>query len=384
MKSVGIICEYNPFHNGHLFHLSKVKEMFKDHVIILIMSSSFLERGETSIIDKWQKTNIALHYGIDLVIELPFPFASQSADIFARGSISLLNHLKADYLVFGSETNDIDSLVSLANVQLNHASYNDLVQDYLQQGYNYPTSLSKALEKITTLQINKPNDLLGISYIKEIMTSHSSIKPICIKRTNDYHGTSLDGEIVSATSIRNAIKNDIDIKNFVPEETYKLLKKKLHFIEDYFPFLKYQIIINLNRLDDFQTVDEGIENRIKKYIFSAKNLDDLINKVKTKRYTYNRIRRMFVHILCNFTKEEAKYMKEIEYIRVLGFNKQGQKYLKSIKKDLTIPLITNLSKLNNKMLDFEFRVTSVYASILDEEDKINLIEAEYKNKPIIM
>ena len=383
MKSVGIICEYNPFHNGHLYHLEKIKEMFPDYTIILVMSGNFTERGDTSIIDKWDKTDIALNYGVDLVIELPFVFSSQSADLFAKGSIKILNELDVNYLVFGSESNDIDKLKEMADIQVNNKKYDSIVKEYLNEGINYPTALSKALLDLTGKKISKPNDILGITYIREIIKLNSKIKPITIKRNDNYNCTELEDFMSSATSIRYALKNNSDIKNQVPEYTLNFLNKKLHFIDDYFSILKYNILTNLNNLDKFQTVDEGIENRIKKYIVNSKTLDELILKIKTKRYTYNKLNRMFTHIMCNFTKEEAKSFSDIEYIRVLGFNIKGRAYLNNIKKDVNIPIITNYSSIKSRMLELEFRSTCVYASILDEKEKINLIESEYKNSPII-
>jgi predicted nucleotidyltransferase len=384
MKCVGIICEYNPFHNGHLYHLERVKEMCPDHTIILILGGNFMQRGETSIIDKWTKTKIALEYGIDIIVELPFVFASQGADVFARGSIELLNHLKVDKLIFGSEIEDINILKELADIQLNHNEYDSLVKKYINEGINYPTALSKALYEIKGHQINTPNAILGISYIREIKRLKSKLEPFCIKRTNNYHSLELDSNVVSASSIRRALKDGKIIQNYVPYITYKYLQNShLHFIDDYFPLLKYKILTELDSLSIYQTVDEGIENRIKKEIIKANNLEELITKIKTKRYTYNKIRRMLTHIMCNFTKEEAKKFKHIEYIRVLGFSEKGKKYLNKIKKDLEIPLITNYSKLDNEMLKLELRVTGVYASILNEKDKIKLIESEYQNKPLI-
>lgn len=381
MHAVGIICEYNPFHNGHLYHLNKVKELFPNSPIIVILGGNFLQRGEPSIINKWDKTKIALHYGADLVIELPYPFASQSADLFAKGSIQLLNYLKVDNLVFGSELNNLEELKLIADIQLTNPTYNELVKEYIAEGINYPTALSKALGAITGKIIDTPNDILGISYIREIKALKSKIKPISIQRTNDYHSLELDNDIVSATSIRNALKNKQEIIKYVPEETLKYLNSDLHFIDDYYPFLKYKILSDINNLSKYQTVDEGIENRIKKYIIQSNSLNELIMNIKTKRYTYNKIRRMLTHILCNFTKEEARKMKDIEYIRILGLSDLGQEYLKGIKKEITIPVLTNYIK-DNAMLDLELRVTSTYAAILSEDKKIKMIESEYKNKPI--
>ena len=381
MKKIGIICEYNPFHNGHLYHISKIKEMFDDSLIILVMSGNFTQRGEASIIPKYSKCDIALLSGIDLVIELPFIFATQSADVFAKTSIEILDKLNVDYVVFGSETNDINKLTMLAKTQINNKKYDKLVKEYLDKGVNYPTALSKALYQLTDKKIDKPNDILGVSYIREILKLNSNITPICIKRSNDYNSIELNDNITSASSIRYALSNGDDVKNYVPEYVYGCLKNPI-FTKNYFNLLKYKIMTE-NTLEEYQTVDEGIQNRIKKCIIKSKDLDDLILKVKTKRYTYNKLSRMFIHILCNLKKEEVKKYNKISYIRVLVFNIKGRNYLNEIKKDIDIPIITNFSRTNDPILDIEMRSTCVYASILNEKDKINLIESEYKDFPII-
>lgn len=381
MKKIGIICEYNPFHNGHLYHISKIKEMFDDSLIILVMSGNFTQRGEASIIPKYSKCDIALLSGIDLVIELPFIFATQSADVFAKTSIEILDKLNVDYVVFGSETNDINKLTMLAKTQINNKKYDKLVKEYLDKGVNYPTALSKALYQLTNKKIDKPNDILGVSYIREILKLNSNITPICIKRSNDYNSIELNDNITSASSIRYALLNGDNVKNYVPEYVYDYLKNPI-FTKNYFNLLKYKIMTE-NTLEEYQTVDEGIQNRIKKCIINSKDLDDLILKVKTKRYTYNKLSRMFIHILCNLKKEEVKKYNKISYIRVLGFNIKGRNYLNEIKKSIDIPIITNFSRTNDPILDIEMRSTCVYASILNEKDKINLIESEYKDFPII-
>lgn len=381
MTSIGIICEYNPFHNGHLYHLNEVKKMFPNTPIILIMSGNFTQRGIPSIINKWDKTILALEYGIDLVIELPFVFASQSADVFAKGCIELLKELKVTDLVFGSEINDIKTLTELANIQINNTEYNQLVKELLTEGYNYPTALSKALEKITNINISMPNDILGLSYIKEIIRKQALITPHTIKRTIDFHTKDVINNITSASNIREKLYQKQSINNLVPDKVLDTLNNcSLHFIEDYFSLLKYKILLD-NDLSQYQTVDEGIENRIKKFIIQSTSINDLITKVKTKRYTYNKIERMLTHILCNFTKVEATNIHN-EYIRVLGFSKQGQTYLNQIKKDLTLPIINNYKPNVSNIFDIEFRTTMAYASILNEKDKINLIEKEFKQPPL--
>lgn len=377
MKAVGIICEYNPFHNGHIYHLKKVKEMFKDYVIVLVMSSSFMQRGEASIITKWDKTKIALDYGVDIVIELPFVFATQSADIFAKGAIYLLEEMNVNYILFGSETNNIDMLKEIANIQ-NSETYNKEVKKLLESGMNYPTALNKALTSFTKKDIKNPNDLLALSYIKAIKELNSKIIPISIKRTNNYHTLS-NTSITSASSIRNLIKEKKDISKYLPQETKEKINTSF-FIENYFSFLKYKILTEINDLNKYQTVDEGISSRIKKYILNSNSLEELIKNVKTKRYTYNKLSRMFTHILCNLTKEEASSFTYPSYIRILGFSSIGKNYLKERKGKTNIPIITKYTK--NKMLEIEKRVTSVYACVLNEADKQNLIEKEYKQKII--
>ena len=381
MTTVGIICEYNPFHNGHIYHLKKIKELYPNSTIILVMTGNFSQRGIPSIINKWDKTEIALNYGIDLVIELPFSFATQSADIFAKGAISILNALKVNYLVFGSESNNIEELTELAKLVVNNQEYELKVKEYLNLGNNYPTSLNKALYEFSNKDIKLPNDLLGFSYIKEILKEKSNIIPVTIPRTNNYHDLDLNkNNISSASSIRNSYRSNNNWQSQVPKETIKVMKNSRFLLENYFSILKYKILTSDN-LSKYQTVDEGIENKIKKEIVESETIPDLITRLKSKRYTYSRISRMLIHILCNFTKEKAKAMNNIEYIRILGFSSLGQKYLNTIKKDCIYPIITTYSKGNSKMLEYEKIVTSVYASILPENEKNKLIKEEYQNKP---
>ena len=219
MESVGIIAEYNPFHNGHLYHLTKIKKKYPNAVIVLVMSGNFTQRGDVSIIDKWKKTQIALKAGIDLVIELPFPFATQSADYFSYGSITLLEKLKVDKVIFGSESDNIKDLEIIADTQINNPDFDKLVKIYSKFGKNYPTALSLAVKDLTNQEITAPNDLLGISYVKVLKQNNYKIIPETIKRTNSYHEEELNESISSATAIRKALNNNEDIKTQVPEIT---------------------------------------------------------------------------------------------------------------------------------------------------------------------
>ena len=378
MKKVGIICEYNPFHNGHIYHLEKIKEMYPDALIILVMSSSFTQRGEFSIINKWDKTEIALKYGVNLVIELPTFHSTNSADTFAYGAIKILKQLKCDYLVFGSECNDVTLLKEMANIQLNNPEYDNKVKEYMDKGYNYPTSMSKAINDLLGKIINLPNDILGISYIKEIIRQETDITPITIQRTNNFHDDEITNDIASATSIRKALENNEDISKVVPPITLSMIIKK-DFQEKYYNLLKYQILNSVNDLSNFLDVSEGLDNLIRKNIVKANNYQELITAIKTKRYTYTRLNRMFLHILLNIKKSDVIKRKEINYIRILGFDNQGKKYLKEIKKEVIIPLITNYSDINDDNLSFELYATCIYNSIINSN---NLNITELKSVPI--
>lgn len=372
--AVGIICEYNPMHNGHIYHLEKVKEMFKDTPIVLVLSGNYTERGGVSILDKWSKTELAIKYGVNLVIELPFSFATQSADFFSYGAVTLLEKLKVDYLVFGSETDDLDTLYTISKCQVENSEFDTLVKMYSKFGENYPTSVSKAVYDLTGKKVDTPNDLLGVSYIKTIIKNNYNIKPIIIKRENNYHSKEINN-ITSSTAIRDALKNNIDVKESVPTEVYKTLNNStLHFIDDYFSLLKYKIITEKD-LSIYQTVEEGIDNLLKKEIVNVNNYDELIKRIKSKRYTYNKISRMLLHILIGFTKEDAKKFNDIEYIRILGFDNIGRSYLNSIKKDVDIPILSKY-KRDYKQLQLELKSTCIY-SIINNEDY--LIKKEYQN-----
>ena len=374
--NIGIICEYNPFHYGHLYHLNKIKEMYPDSNIILVLTGWICERGELSLIDKFKKTEIALNYGVNLVVELPYKFI-QSADYFAKGAIEILNKLKCDTIVFGSESNDITTLVNLANISINNKEYDTLVKKYTAEGLNYPTSLSKALKDISGITIDKPNDLLGLSYVKEIIKNNYNITPVTIRRDTDYNSKKIEGKITSATSIRELLKNRKSVKKYVPIETFNRLKN-LIFLDDYFDYLKYKIISTFD-LTIYQGIDINIQNRIKKYINQANTLDEFLELIKTKRYTYNRLKRILVYILFSITKKECSNL-NLDYIRILGFDKKGVNHLNKIKKDLDIKILTNY---DDKYLNKDLNINNIISLNKKIKDKKSFIEKEYKEKPII-
>ena len=292
-----------------------------------------------------------------------------SADIFAEAAIKILNYLNCEDIVFGSESNDIEMLKKLANIQ-DKPEYNLKVKELLKTGINYPTALAKALN--VEENIFNPNDLLGISYLKAISKNGYQIEAHTIKRTSNYHDLSSNDEIISASNIRKKIKNNEDISLYVPRKVLKNIENIS--LEELFPYLKYKILID-NNLSNYLTVDEGIENRLKDKIKEAKDIYEFISLIKTKRYTYNKICRMFIHILLSVPKDINK-LASIEYIKILGFNKKGRDYLHNLK-DLEISLVPIPNTYTYK---FEILAATLYSLI--SNNKIMLFEKS--NKPIFL
>lgn len=370
MNIIGIIAEYNPFHNGHLYHINKIKEKYPDSLIILVLNGYFTQRGTISILSKEDKTKISLNNNIDIVIELPFIFGTQSSDIFAYNSIKLLHELKVERIIFGSESNNIDLLNKVVDIQLNNPTYEEKVKQYMDEGNNYPTAMKKALN--IEEDINNPNDLLGISYLKAIKQINPNIIAETIKRTNDYHDTESSESIISATNIRTKLNNEEPISKYLPNEVIPYLNNITN--NSLFNLLKFKILTDSN-LNIYLDVDEGIEYRLLKYINESKSIDELISNVKTKRYTYNKINRMLLHILIGLTKEDNKKC-TIDYLKILGFNNKGQEYLKTIRKDITLPTTPPKDSLV-----FKYELKSVY--LYEQAIKKSLNNFDIKNIPII-
>lgn len=385
MKVCGIIVEYNPFHNGHLYHLNKSKEITKADVVVAVMSSNFVQRGEPAIISKKKRVEEAIKQGVDLVVELPFLYSVESADIFAKYALSILNHLKVNNICFGSETgNTKEFLEKYEDSSLLTPHLDFLVSDLMDEGHSYPKAMSLALEQINHFKLETPNDILGLAYLREIKKNDYPIKIHTIKRSNDYNSLSIKEDIISATAIRNAIIKGIEIDKFT--SMAKDLKENTNvYLEDFFNILKYKIISSsAEELSQIHLVNEGIENLFKKEIIKSKTMDDFIKRCVSRRYTFARIKRTIVHILCNTKKEFAQqYLsKDISYIRVLGFNDIGQKYLASIRKEMQVPILNKFRGKSFSLLQNEKMITYVYASNMKEPFKSKLYEEEHSLFPI--
>ena len=369
MKTVGIITEYNPLHNGHLHHINETKRLSNADRLICVMSGNFTQRGEPAILDKFTRTKWALNNGVDLVIELPFAFTVQNADIFASTSVSILNHLGVDEIYFGSETGDITELEELGKI-LETDVYNDLIKLFLKDGNSYPTSSDLAMKQLyPNSSFDLPNNILGIQYILAGKKLKSKIKFKTIKRLSaNYFDDELhSSSIQSATAIRKLLKEGKDISHYVPKDVAKsLTTRKLVSYEDFLPTFRYIFKSSTKEdLNEIFNIKEGIENRLLK-IKSYNSVQDLINKALTRRYTNSKIKRTLAHILCN-TKKNIITSFEIPYIRILGMNDIGRKHLNEIKHDLTVPLISKVKEGIHPYLDIEIRTSRVYSLVSDKD-----------------
>lgn len=380
MKILGIIVEYNPFHNGHIYHIQKAKQLTQCDYTIAVMSSSFVQRGEPAIIDKWTRSQIAIEFGVDLVIELPFVYACQSADYFAKGAIDLLNAIGVTDICFGSEDGHIETFIDIAHaIDRHQEKYNHYVKTYMNEGYRYPNACNQALSHIMGKEIRTPNDLLGLSYVKEIIFHNYQITPHCFQRTNDYHDTTLQ-TISSASAIRLALLEKKDISQALPSLNH--YQNDLYYLKDFFPYLRYQLLTTPpDILKTYHMVDEGLENVIIKNIVDQSNMEDYIQTLLSKRYTRPRLQRMIIHILMKNTKQDIKEAMNVDYIRILAMNQKGREYLRSIKKTCPYTIISQFSRYHHPALDIEFKATKLISLISYNPQQT--IQKEYQGIPYI-
>ncbi|MDL2212313.1 nucleotidyltransferase [Erysipelotrichaceae bacterium OttesenSCG-928-M19] len=376
----GIIVEYNPFHNGHLYHIRKAKELTNCDVLIAVMSATFMQRGEPALIDKFTRTKYALEAGIDLIIELPTIKAVQSANYFAANALEILNEFKIDYLVFGSENNQLEHLQAAAKIS-NTPAYQALVKQYVKNGQRYASACNLAFKDYELPYIEQANDILALAYLQEIDKHDYKITPLAIKRTNDYLSNELNNEIVSATAIRNALIMNKDISLTTPMANYLMNNQdKLVYLADFFNLLKYQLnILTIEEIQEIAGFEEGLEYLFKNTINKVSNMSDFINQVSSKRYPQTRIQRLIVYLVCNIKKTNLNL--KLDYLRVLGMSIQGQKYLKRIKESTSYKIITSFSQHNSLLLDYEHKITSVYA--LAKESNYYLYDLEYQQAVLI-
>lgn len=367
MKILGIIAEYNPFHNGHAYHLKKSKEEVGADVTVAVMSGNFVQRGEPAVLNKWIRSEMAVRNGVDLVLELPFVFACNNAEIFAKGSVNLINSLGCvDYLSFGSEEGEVQPLEKIADfLEPESEEFSSAVREFAGEGISYPRAREKALSLLLGQKygqlLKSPNNILGIEYLKQIKVLNSHVNPVTITR----HGASVNEtdpltSIAGATAIRRLLddgKYDEALK-YLTTPSQKMIEDNKNIITDLEQFnqlLIYSIFTKSDdQLMDIYSITEGLENKVRDSAKDATSVNDLIKLIKSKRYTETRIKRILIHILLNLTKSStSRIIDENQmYTRVLAFNEKGASLLKSIKKEecSEIPIITNIRK-ERDMLD---------------------------------
>lgn len=400
---LGIIAEYNPFHNGHLHHLIESKKITNSDYCIAIMSGNFTQRGEVSIVDKWEKAKMALNNGVDLIIELPTLYAISSAENFASGAIKILNSLGVvDFISFGSESNDITLLDDIANVlAFEPAQYKTLLSHELARGESYP----KARENAVMMYLNdirrfanvlsSPNNILGIEYLKSLKRLKSDIQPLALKREGSkYNDVSVprSSRFASATAIRNLCQSTDDItpiQRFVPEATFDILEeniKKGNFVKNISAFDK-EILYTLRKMSideiaNLPDVSEGLEYSLKNAANECNSVIELLSIVKSKRYTQTRLQRILLYSILGITKKDMELsVSTTPYIRVLGFNDKGQELISKIsKKNRKLEIVTSVKKFMDKksnanlkiMMNKDIWATDVYTLGFDYESKANL------------
>lgn len=367
------------------------------------MSGPFLQRGEPALISKWYRTKMALANGVDLVVELPYVFATQKAETFANGAISILNALRVSEICFGSEDGQIENFYNTISIQKNEEeTFNCLVKQFMDAGNSYAKATSDAFSHILTseknIDMSQPNNILGFQYMKAILSQNSSIQAQTIKRfASHYHDETFnDQHIASATSIRKQLFSEegsfTTIEPFLPQATTSLLANYkqnygiLHNWEQYFSFFKYRLMtMSPGDLRHIYEIEEGLEHRILSKIQNSSSFYSFMEALKTKRYTWTRLQRACTHILTNTTKEDirsANIEQHAPYIRLLGMSQKGQTYLSKNKKKIELPILTHTKTFDHAALDIEKKANSVYFSIMHEPLRTQLLKQDITHHPI--
>lgn len=402
MKIVGIVAEYNPFHNGHKYHIEETKKQTNADYIVIIMSGNFTQRGTPAIVDKYARAEMALKNGADLVIELPTVFSCASAEYFSSGAISILDGLGIiDVLSFGSESGDLTHLKELANFLLNESpEFSKELMNFQKIGHTYPLARSLALE--STLPgfssysdiLNHPNNILGIEYCKSIQKIQSNIKPFSIiRKGNSYHQYQLSDKFSSARAIRQSIKstNSLSyIKNQVPETVYPILKKDFNINfpilkNDISLLLKYKLLLEEDfGYSNYFDISSNFSDRIQNHLNEFTNFDEFCTLLNSKQITFSRISRGLLHILLNITEQDIQIAKKSEnlYARMLGFKENAAPLLRKIKSEGTIPLISKLADAENILTaeGYQLLKKDIFASHLYESLKADKFNALITNE----
>lgn len=396
LEAVGIIVEYNPFHNGHLHHAQQARKESGADIVIAAMSGQFLQRGEPAFADKWTRTKMALDAGIDLVIELPYVYATAQAADFAKGGIALLDAIGCTSYCFGSEQGSIEPFLNSHQVLTDYAAeYEQLIHEAVQTGISYPKALNNAYlsligNRTNFADLTQPNNILGFHYLEAAQKLGSSMKPLTIQRIGaNYHDPIEAGlPIASATGIRDAFfKGDSieELSAYMPESSIASLKKvqaeygTFGSWEQFYPLLRFTVLREgPEKLKQYAEVTEGIENLIYQSAKTADSFEAFISLIKSKRFTRTRIQRMLTHIYTGFTWQLLRSFEAPAYIRLLGMSEAGRSYLNLQKKNIKLPVVSRAAELNDPMGKLDIHATAMYLQGMDSTE----LKKEFTTPPI--
>ena len=396
MKAVGLVTEYNPFHNGHLYHLNKAMELTGADISVAVMSGDFVQRGEPAVLDKYTRTSMALNSGVNLVVELPVNYAVSSAESFAAGALKVLDYIKADSIAFGSESGDIERLSKLAHILCdNEDTLYKEISKYSANGISYAAARQKVVEKLTdkdtAAMLTSSNNILAVEYLKAIIKNKYAIKPYTIKRQGDsYNDTDIMSDYASATALRGNLKAD-NISKYIPVKAGLILSSNTNYIypdditEALFTRLldilfasSYDKNVFIENVMKYPDVNKEIAGRLYKSAMDmitrtvphgagskdneAFSFGSLCEHIKTKEVPLSRIKRALVRITLGLDKKHMEKYSNEPYIRVLGFDKKGQEYLSYIRKTVEVPLITKTADYKEMLLD-DIHAANIYNMI---------------------
>jgi predicted nucleotidyltransferase len=397
MKAVGLVTEYNPFHNGHLYHLNKAMELTGADISVAVMSGDFVQRGELAVLDKYTRASMALNSGVNLVVELPVNYAVSSAESFAAGALKVLDYIKADSIAFGSESGNIERLSKLAHILCdNEDTLYKEISKYTANGISYAAARQKVVEKLTdkdtAAMLTSSNNILAVEYLKAIIKNNYAIKPYTIKRQGDsYNDTDIRSEYASATALRGNLKAD-NISKYIPVKAGLILSSNTNYIypdditEALFTRLlgilfasSYDKNVFIENVMRYPDVNKEIAGRLYKSAMDmitravpqgaeskdngAFSFGSLCEHIKTKEVPLSRIKRALVRITLGLDKKHMEKYANEPYIRVLGFDKKGQEYLSYIRKTVEVPLITKIADYKEMLLD-DIHAANIYNMIV--------------------
>jgi predicted nucleotidyltransferase len=414
MRTVGIIVEYNPLHNGHVYHYQQSRIVSDADAVVAVMSGSFLQRGEPALVNKWSRAEMALAMGADLVIELPVAFSAQPAEWFAYGAVSALDATGiVDAFCFGSESGDIQALHEIARrMHVEEEAFGSELQKQLKQGVSYPKAYSLAVRDYlgatgslgltySEEELAKPNNTLGLHYLMALERLGSHMKPLTIHRIKaEYSQTSItDQAIASATAIRKLLLEDRRLeaaKPYVPQFTYRILQREwnegrapIHWERFAAPLLHSLVQMSAEELSSFAEVTEGLEHRIKRVLSKmsfqgTERIEQLLTLLKTKRYTRTKLQRTLLRILLHHRKEYVHrdvLAQGVPYLRILGYSRKGRELLRRMKHTAKVPVVTKVTRCDSPLLDMDIRATAVY-SLAYQTPEASLLFSDYYRAPI--